>query len=116
MLKGEKELLKNSDVRHIAVPAWPELKMETVYERYKDDPKLSRYLPDRMAKGRNMDRTWFWNVFSTLYPEIVSEIIEGSRKKRFDVADEETKAECIQISPEWHEQLMALPFKSSKCI
>jgi hypothetical protein len=44
----------------------------------------------------------------------MAKIINNSRQQRFDTKDEEVKGETIEISEDWHRQLMSLPFKSSK--
>jgi hypothetical protein len=42
-----------------------------------------------MAKGKQIDRTYFWNVFNTLYPEVVKEIIGHAQKQRTSAITEE---------------------------
>jgi len=88
--------------------------VKDIYEHYKDDEQLKQHLPTKFAKGRQIDRAIFFNVFNTLYPVEMAKIINNSRQQRFDTKDEEVKGETIEISEDWHRQLMSLPFKSSK--
>lgn len=109
-------LLKIQDVKQINVPHYKELNVKDIYEHYKSDPKLMKHLPDNFAKGRQIDRTFFFNIFNTLYPEQLATMIQHSRDKRFDTAEEEIKRETITITEDWRAKLMAIPFKSSKLI
>jgi len=109
-----KLLLKIADVKHIAVPHYPELSVKDIFEHYKDDELLRKYLPDKFAKGRQIDRTFFFNVFNTLFPGQMTKMIDNARQQRFDSNEEEVKRETIEISDAWMSQLKSLPFKSSK--
>lgn len=74
-----KELLDISEVKHINVPHYPELNVKVIYEHYKNDALLKKFLPDKLAKGRQMDRTFFFNVFNTLYPDQLGEMVQNDR-------------------------------------
>ena len=65
----EKSLLKLNDVRWINVPRFDELSVENLEKQFKSDAQLQRYLPDKLPKGRMPDRTYYFNVMNTLYPE-----------------------------------------------
>ena len=50
---AEKKLLfKREEIVTVHVPHYPELKMETLYERYLKDKEMSKYLPSTFPKGR----------------------------------------------------------------
>ena len=70
-----KKLMDTAALKQIKVPHYDELSVSAIFERYKTDAELQKYFPDKMAKGKQIDRTYFWNVFNTLYPEVVKEII-----------------------------------------
>ena len=73
---AERKLLLNfAEVKNINVPHYPELCFKDIYEQYKNDPQLKKFLPDNFAKGRQIDRNFFFNVFISLNPEKLAEII-----------------------------------------
>ena len=69
LLSERKDCLNVADVKQINVPFYPELNVKDIYDAYKDDKVLSRYLPSGFAKGRQIDRTWFFNVLNSLFPD-----------------------------------------------
>ena len=82
ILKNEKRLLKLSEVNHIKVPLFEELNVAKLYEHYKSNPLLEPYLPDRYAKGRQIDRTFFFNIFNTILPEVLKKIVDNAYAQR----------------------------------
>ena len=71
----EKKLMKMGDVVNINVPLYQELNVADVLEVFKDHEELKRHLPDRLAKGRQIDRTYFFTVLNTLEPEKLQQMI-----------------------------------------
>ena len=102
-------------MRKVTVPHYPELSVKEYYEQYKEDEKLMWFMPSNYAKGRQIDRDYFWNVFNTVYPEAVQEIIGAARAQRFNAETEEQQNETIAMSADWFNRLHSVPFKSSKC-
>ena len=43
-------------------------------------------------------------------------IIQNARAKRFEVQGEQDEKETITVSPFWHQELLRVPFVSSKSI
>ena len=87
-----------------------------MYAKYKDDAKLALYLPDHFAKGRQIDRQYWFDVFNTVYPDQLKIILDTARNHRHDANAEEKKDETITITEEWYAKLNAIPFASSKYI
>ena len=75
ILANRKQLLKKSEVKEVEVPLFDELKVSTLYERYKFDPKMKLLLPSSFAKGRQINRTWFFNTLNSVYPEDVQHLL-----------------------------------------
>ena len=96
------------------VPLYEELNVNTLWNHYRQDERLRHYMPDQVAKGRQVDRTWFYNVFHTIAPETVQQIIDHAEKQRADVNGVAAKEETIAITEEWRTMLKEIPFKSSK--
>ena len=72
------------------------------------------YMPDRLAKGKQVSRTYFFNVLYSLYPEYVSKMVAHAQKVRFGSGREENHSNEIAVSPEMWESLNAMPFMSGK--
>ena len=58
---------------------YEELGVNALMEIMKDDEHFMFYFPDRMAKGRQIHRAFFFNVFNTLYPEKLARYVEHAR-------------------------------------
>ena len=110
----EKELLKRDEVITIKVPLFKEVKIEDLYQRYKDDPAMKLRLPDFFPKGRQIDRTYFFNVLNTVHTSDMEAILAHAFKQRNMAAHSGDMAETIKISEEWLERLKEVPFRSSK--
>ena len=74
----EKRLLKACDVCPVNVPKYRELKVSDVWELVKNDKEFLAYFPDKLPKGKQVDRTYFFNIFNTLYPDRLEAIIRHS--------------------------------------
>ena len=49
---------------------------------YGDDEKLMSYLPNVRAKGKLVCREFLLNVFNTLYPDVLAQIVASAKSKR----------------------------------
>ena len=106
--------MKMADIVAVNVPLYQELNVADVLEMFKEHAELKRHLPDRMAKGRQIDRTYFFTVLNTLEAEKLAQIIAHAQTQRNVAQDEETKLETIRITESWLDELKEIPFKSSK--
>ena len=52
----EKQLLLLSEVKWIQMPRYDELSVVNLFPKFKADPRVMAYLPDRLPKGRLPDR------------------------------------------------------------
>jgi len=43
-------------------------------------PEFRRYMPDQLPKGRQIDRSYFFNVMMTLNPEYTGTIIQHAEQ------------------------------------
>ncbi len=108
--------MKMADVVPVNVPLYQEINVQDVQQMFSSHKGFMMHLPDRMAKGRQIDRTYFFNVLNTLESEKVQQIIRHAQVARNVAQDEEQKLETIQISEEWVKELKEIPFKSSKSL
>ena len=46
------------------------------------DAQFMSFFPDNLPKGRSIDRTYFFNVLNTVYPEYTQSIIKYAEEQR----------------------------------
>jgi len=80
VLKGEKSLLKMTEVRFINPPAFDEIGIKALYDEALKMPGMSKYFPSKYAKSRQCDKSYFYNVWNSLYPEEVKEVINHANR------------------------------------
>ena len=51
-------------------------------DAYGDDEKLKAHLPEVKAKGKVICREFLLNVFNTLYPDVMAQIVASAKSKR----------------------------------
>ena len=71
VLRGDKELLKMTQVKHINVPAYDEIGVKALYEKALKMKGMGKYFPDKYPKGMQCDKKYFYNIWNTLYPDEV---------------------------------------------
>jgi len=76
VLCEEKQLLPLKKVKHICVPKYDELSVTNLYPDLSKRPDLMKYMPANMPKGRQPDRTYFFNVLNTIDEEYVANLIQ----------------------------------------
>ncbi len=76
VLVGRKRLLARKDVNEVVVPCYDELSVKAWYPKMLTRPELQPLFPDKFAKGRQIDKDYFWNVCHTIFPEEVQALIE----------------------------------------
>ena len=114
VFKEEKFLFRVHEIKPIVVPHYEEISVKAVFETYKNDEALLRYLPEIKAKGKQLDRTFFYNVLNTIYPEVMPAIVASSREQREKRMSHGENRESIDVASNWAEQLKSIPFHSSK--
>ena len=55
-----------------------------------------------------------YNIWNTLYPEDVAEVINYANGLRYSIDTEAEKDNNILITDEWQKELNSLPFKSKQ--
>ena len=114
ILRGEKKLLAKSDVKQVKVTKYDELAVKTMYPILIKRPEIKVYFPDKFPKGRSCDKSYFWNVANTIFPQEVSDLIKEANAMRFKSVNEDDQNERIHVTKEWMDLLNAHPFRSSK--
>lgn len=101
VLRGEKELLKMSDVRHINFPAYDEIGVKAIYAKAIKMKGMAQYFPDKYPKGMQCDKSYFYNVWNTHHPDDVKEVISYANSQRYSVTSQKVRDESILITETW---------------
>ena len=75
---------------------------------------MSDYFPSKFPKGSQCDKEYMYNIWNTLYPEDVAEVINYANSLRYSIDTEAEKDNNILITDEWQKELNSLPFKSKQ--
>ena len=97
VLEEKKRLLRMDAVRRINVPKYDELSVKNLFPKFSDDEALMSFMPDRMPKGKTIDREYFFNCLNTVKPEFVRDMVAHANKLRFSggqQADEMDEVKC----------------------
>ena len=114
VLKEDKALLKMQNVKFVNVPAYDEIGVKALYEKAVKMPHMARYFPTKYPKGRRCDKAYMYNVWNTVHPEDVKEVIEYANSQRYSVTAEKVRDETITITEAWKAELEAMPFVSKQ--
>lgn len=96
------------------MPRFNELSVANLFPKFKDDPKIMAYLPDRLPKGRLPDRDYMFNIINTDYPEYMQALIRQANDNRHNASNKSDDLGVVKVSEEWWSKLMEIPFASSK--
>ena len=66
LLTEEKELVEMDRLLPINVPHYDELSVKNLWPHVQKNPRLMRFFPDKLPKGRIPDRDYMFNVMNTL--------------------------------------------------
>ena len=55
-----------------------------------------------------------YEVWNSIHPEAVREVIAYANSQRYSVDNERVKDNTIEITKEWEDQLQAMPFVSKQ--
>ena len=114
MFTGGKFLYKKKDIDYIHVSHYEELSVKNLWVELKGDATFKKYFSDEYPADRKPNRDYFFNVLNTLYPIYLSNIMSHAAKQRFTTEGEKMKAEKIEITEEWLNELSRMPFVSRK--
>ena len=114
VLVEEKKLLALNQVSWITMPRYDELSVVNLYPKFKNDPKVMIYLPDRLPKGRLPDKEYLFNVIHTFYPEYTQALIRHANDNRHSAQLRSDDAGVVKVSEEWWAKLNSMPYVSSK--
>ena len=69
VIQGNKNLLKMSEVNFVNVPAFDEIGVKHLYDQVIAKEGMAQYFPTNFPKNTQCDKSYFYNVWNTIYPE-----------------------------------------------
>jgi hypothetical protein len=115
IIEGEKELLDIEVVRFVNMPEYDELSVKNLWPHMQANPKFMRFFPDRLPKGRNPDRAYFFNVLNTIEEKYCQQLIVHANKQRHSGDGQGKEEQTIIISTQMEQKLKEFPYQPSKC-
>ena len=110
VLQGKKKLLKMKDVNFCNAPSYDETGVKALYAKVIEMPNMADYFPSKFPKGRQCDLKYLYNVWNTLHPNDVKEVIQYANNQRHAMTAEKVKDDSIFLTEEWKRELESLPF------
>ena len=86
ILSNEKSFFWQRHVKHLRIPLWPELSVQRIWEQAVRLGNFRAYMPDEWNGNSKTERTFFWDILTTLAPEYVEELVKDCRRQRLGMA------------------------------
>ena len=112
VLANKKDLIRIFDVKFCNAPAFDEIGVKALYERVLKRPGMAKYFPDKYPKGKACNREYMYNIWHTIHPEEVQQVIAHANSQRYSITAEKQAQEAILISDKWMEEIEAMLFTS----
>jgi hypothetical protein len=112
VLEGKRTLLSNAEVRRIVWPNYAEISVKALWPEFSVREETAQYFPSYIPQGRQMDKTFFFNVLNTIVPEELEQILRYALVQRNDKATDPETKDVIMVTPEIEEELRKFPFVS----
>ena len=73
---------------------------------------MAQYFPSKYPKGRQCDKQYMYNVWNSIHPEDVKQVVDHANNQRYEINTERQKEEAVIISDKWMQELDVMPFVS----
>ena len=103
-----------NEVHFCNPPAYDEIGVKALYDKVLKQPNMAKFFPDKLPKGRQMDRSYMYNIWNTVHQDQVQAVIEHANEVRYGDKNERMQDEAIQITDKWEQELKAMPFTSKQ--
>ena len=80
ILGGERKLLPLKELKPVHVGNFQEVSVKNLYNEFYEREEVNQYLPERMAKGKQIDREYFFNIVNTKCNEELQSIVAHAHK------------------------------------
>jgi hypothetical protein len=118
-----KLVFKQSQVKHLEIPRWPELGVKKVWPEALKLPSFIDYVPDEYLRPNYpVPRGYFYNILTTLALDFVEFLISDCRNQRIELKManaqkmKQVKKNYTKVSKTWKELLTKEKFFSGKSI
>ena len=64
------------EVDFINPPNWDEIGVKNLYSQVVEQPEMKKYFPDKFAKGVQCDKSYFFNIWNSKFPDQVKQVID----------------------------------------
>ena len=84
ILAGEKQVLKQDEVRRTETPSFNEITVKKLYELVSGDLQVMSYLPTwKGFKPRHQpEKDFVWSIIATLRPEFAYSLVQSATTQR----------------------------------
>ena len=110
ILKEDKELIEMPALLPVSVPLYDELSITNLWPHIQQCPRLMRFFPDHLPKGRLPDREYTFNVLNTLENDYVKRLIAHANEQRHGAGGQKQVVDSIEISNKMESMLEKFPF------
>ena len=90
-----------NNVKFCNPPAYDEIGVKALYDKVVSYPEVKTYFPDKYPKGRQCDRSYMYNVWNTIRPDDVTQVISHANSVRYSLDSEKVKENTIIITDSW---------------
>ena len=94
-----------AEVRFCNPPAYDEIGVKALYEKIVKQQYMTKYFPDKLPKGRQMDRSYMYNIWNTVHPDQVMAVINHANDVRYGADNERVQDESIKVTDKWMAEL-----------
>ena len=103
-----------NEVHFCNPPAYDEIGVKALYDKVLKQPNMVKFFPNKLPKGRQMDRSYMYNIWNTVHQDQVQAVIEYANEVRYGEKNERMQDESIKITDKWEQELKAMPFTSKQ--
>jgi len=75
---------------------------------------MADFFPEKYPKGCPCKKAYMYNVWNTVHPDQVKQVLDYANNLRFSIEADKVKEDTILITEQWREELEAMPFISKQ--
>ena len=104
------------EVNFVNPPHYDEISVTKLWPRLSEDLVFMKYMPSSFPKGKHCDRSYFFNIFNTLYEDRMKAMIDHANEVRFTADKDGITQDDVVVSDEYWQALNLMPYFSRKFI
>ena len=75
ILSGEKKLVELKNLRPVNVGHHEECSVKSLFKEFSERAEIAPYMPPKLPKGRQLDKTYFFNIVNTFCQQELEAIL-----------------------------------------